>query len=827
MECLSLNGRWSVSQIGKGDSIGATVPGCIHTALLEAGKIKDPFYRDQELDCFWVDRAEWAFSRSFQVRAQLLNKDRVLLRCHGLDTLAKVYINGRLLGTGDNMHRTWEFDAKGFLKVGENTIKVRFASAVKFTEAKDKERHLPRWAVGDQRSAHNYIRKEACNFGWDWGIQTVTCGIWRDIELIAFDTARLDDVHVVQNHARRKRVELDIAVSSETLSRNKLVADVKVTFKGKLVAESSKSLRAGKGKVSVTLRNPELWWPNNMGAQPRYVVTVTLRTLGGEVLDKWMRKIGLRTLVLDTHKDQWGQSFQFVVNGVPFFSKGANWIPADAFYDKASPERVRDLLASAVEANMNMLRVWGGGYYEEDFFYDLCDEMGICIWQDFMFACATYPSYDADYLANVKAEAIDNIKRLRHHACLALWCGNNELEEGLVDETWTDIAMSWSDYGRLFDELLPALVKQHDGVTVYWPSSPHSPTGDRNNWNNPDCGDAHLWDVWHGSEPFEWYRTCGHRFNSEFGFQSFPEPKTARSFTAGEDRNVTSYIMEQHQRNGTGNSKIMNYMLDWFRLPTGFDETLWTSQILQGMAIKYACEHWRRSMPRGMGTLYWQLNDCWPVASWSSIDSLHRWKALHYMAKKFYAPLLLSGLEDRGKGTVEIHLTHDGLTTRDLTLKWFITDARGGLLEKGSRKVRTPGNASRKVHTLRLKKLIAEQTERNCIVWLEVYDRRRLVGENMVIFARPKHLELSAQPKISASVAAGKGNRFMVTLSSKASALWTWIELSSTDFRADDNFVHLRPGAPRTLTVTPAKPLTLKQFKSQLTVKSLVDLSRG
>ena len=825
MNTLSLNGSWSAFQVGGNICVPAVVPGCVHTALLEAGKISDPFYRDQEFDSFWVGDVAWSFSRTFSVTASVLAKDHVLLRCLGLDTLATVRLNGKTLGKTDNMHRTWEFDVKGILRDGENSIEIRFDSATKYTEAKNRVRSIPKWGVGDQRGHHNYIRKEACNFGWDWGIQAVTCGIWRDIEIAAFDTARLGDVQVIQDHSVKKRTGLSVAVAAEVASRGKLMAEVQVKLRGKVVAETSQPLRGGKGKAQLIIKNPELWWPVNMGKQPRYDVKVTLRNGEGAMLDTWSKKIGLRTLVLDRQDDEWGESFQFVVNGVPFFSKGANWIPADAFYDQAPVERVRDLLQSAVDANMNMLRVWGGGYYEEDSFYDLCDERGICVWQDFMFACATYPSFDEDFLENVRSEAIDNIKRIRHHACLAVWCGNNELEQGLWDDEWTDSAMGIEDYQRLFDDLLPKLVKDYDGVTAYWPGSPHSSTGDRRDYNNPACGDAHLWSVWHGAEPFEWYRTCDHRFNSEFGFQSFPEPKTAHSFTEPRDRNVTSYIMEQHQRNGTGNSKIMDHMLSWFRLPTGFDETLWTSQILQGMAIKYACEHWRRSMPRGMGTLYWQLNDCWPVASWSSIDYYHRWKALHYMAKKFYAPLLLSGVEDKEKGTVDIHLTHDGLKARELTLKWFVTDASGKLIEEGKKAVKAGANANRRVHTLRLKKILAEKTARNCIVWLEVYQGRRRVGENMVLFARPKHLELGAKPKIKAAVKAGKGGRFHVTLTSTSAALWTWIELKNAEFRADDNFVHLRPGSALTLTVTPGSELTLGQFRSQLMVKSLVDLS--
>ncbi len=826
MKTLSLNGEWTARQAGKGVTVPGTVPGCIHTDLLAAGKISDPFYRTQEFDAYWVGETDWEYSRSFEVTGSLLAHARVRLVCHGLDTLATLRVNGKEIGRTDNMFRRYEFDVRSALTSGINTISIRFASALNYTIRKEAERHLPGWNNGDKLGFHGYIRKEQCNFGWDWGIRTVTCGIWRDIELVADDGVRIADVRVDQDHGRGGKVDLAVAVRAGTAGgagTSKLSATVRLKLKGRLVAESNAPMRAGKATVKLTVAKAQLWWPNTMGEQPLYEVEVALEDAGGEV-DRWTRRVGLRTLRLDRHKDEWGESFQFVVNGVPFFAKGANWIPADAYNNRVTPERYRDLVASSADANMNMLRVWGGGLYEEDVFYDLCDEYGICVWQDFMFGCYTYPTFDAEFMATVEQEAIDNVRRLRHHPSLALWCGNNELEQGLVGDEWTETSMSWKDYSKLYDTMLPRIVAEHDGQTDYWPGSPHSPCGDRADHRNPTCGDAHLWDVWHGLKPFEWYRSCEHRFNSEFGFQSFPEPKTTHGYTAPGDRNVTSYVMEHHQRSGIGNSTIMHYMLDWFRLPVGFDATLWASQILQGMAIKYAVEHWRRSMPRGMGTLYWQLNDTWPVASWASIDYHHRWKALHFMARKFFAPLLVSGLEDADAGTVEVHLTNDATVVRNVTLQWQITDAAGKKIESGERAVKTGKNANRRVHTLRLKKLLEERGPRDLLVWLEAYEGKVLVGENLVMFARPKHLELSSEPGTTATVKAGSKGSFVVTLKTKRAALWTWIELADADFRADDNFVHLRPGASVKLTVTPSEKMTVGQFEKQLVVRSLVDL---
>jgi len=819
MQRLSLNGPWQYQRKNGDESGTATVPGDVYRDLLKNGQIPDPFYRDNEEQCKWIGESDWCYSRTFTVSKALLKRDRVLLKCHGLDTLAAIVINGKKVATTDNMFRTWEWDVKGLLKAGSNTIAVSFASAMKYCRKRGEERKLPSWPAKDR----NWIRKEQCNFDWDWGLHAVTAGIWRDIEILGVDTARISDLSVSQDHSTKGVVGLGIDLALERFGREALKARVTVSLKGRRVQEKEVTLRGAKGTVAFSVADPKLWWPNTMGDQPLYEVAVDVLDATGAVLDAQSRRVGLRTLVLDRHTDEWGESFQFVVNGVPFFSKGANWIPADAIQSRMSEKQYRMLIQASADANMNMLRVWGGGIYEEDVFYDLCDELGICVWQDFMFACATYPTFDKPFMSTVKAELEDNIKRLRHHPSIALWCGNNELEMGIVSDTWTQGSMSWKDYGKLFDTLIPEVVAKLDPVRDYWPCSPHSPNGDRHEHQNPTCGDAHLWDVWHGKKPFEWYRTCEHRFNSEFGFQSFPEPKTVNGYTEKADRNITSRIMEHHQRSGIGNATIMQYMLDWFKLPLGFENTLWTSQILQGMAIKYACEHWRRSMPRGMGTLYWQLNDCWPVASWASIDYHGRWKALHHMAKDFFAPVLVSGLEDKEKGTVEVHVTSDRPKALAATLSWRVTTAAGKSLLSGKKDLRTPVNGNRRVETLKLKSLIDAQTANDLIVWLELKTKGEPTQRNMVLFARPKHLELSEKPGISTVVKAQKDGSFKLTLKSKRTALWTWIELTGVDATVSSNFFHLRPGASVSVAVEPARKLSAKALRERLVVRSLVD----
>lgn len=818
---LSLNGAWQVHRMGEKDAFAGRVPGCIHTDLLAAGRIPDPFYRDNEAALQWIGEAGWVYSRTFEVPVATLAMDRVLLRCEGLDTLAELRINGRRVGRADNMYRIWEFDIKKALRPGRNMIEVAFASALPVMARKQAERPLPGWPGPREPLGRAYIRKEPCNCGWDWGPILVTCGIWKSISVVAFSRVRLKGLQVRQIHARG-RVRISVTPELERLRAGVLTAQVRVRFKGKIVASSEAvGVRDPAVPIQVVIAHPELWWPNGMGSQPLYTVELELWDELGHSLGLERRTIGLRTLRLDRHTDAWGESFQFVVNGIPFFVKGGNWIPADAFATRVDYATYARLLQDMVAANMNMVRVWGGGIYENNEFYDLCDELGLCVWQDFMFAGSTYPTFDDAFLTNFKVEAEENIRRLRHHACIALWCGNNEIEMGMAGDEWTPKTMSWKDYGRLFDDLLPRILKAEDPDRDYWPCSPHSPHGDRHDHANPKWGDAHLWAVWHGRQPFEWYRTCEHRFNSEFGFQSFPEPRTVKSYTAPQDRNITTRVMEFHQRSGIGNAVIMQYMLDWYRLPSSFENTLWLSQILQGMAMKYAVEHWRRSMPRGMGTLYWQINDCWPVASWSSIDYQGRWKALHYMARHFYQPVLASGLEDPVAGTVALHVTNDLTQAVTGRLSWTVTDLSGRNLLSGSKRVKAMPLANTAGPVLSLRQLVAQQGAANLLVWIDFKAAGGHRSRNLVLFARPKHMDLP-KPRIKVALR-DRGDGMEVTLTSKVPALWVWIGLEKHEARYSDNFIHLKPGQPGRIIVSPAAPLSRAAFRKELTVKSLID----
>lgn len=823
MQELTLNGEWTAREAANpSQKIHATVPGCIHIDLLAAGKIPDPFFRDQEKAQMFVAETDWVFERDFDVSEKILNEERILLQCDGLDTLAEISVNGWTIGRTDNMHRRWEFDIKHLLKKGHNNIAVHFAAPLPFVRNKARIRNCYAWGIGQhKRDGGGWIRKQACNFGWDWGPSTTTCGIWRGIRITAFTNARLSDVAIEQHHSRNK-VALALSISTERSAASKLQACVHLAFNGRTISESNLTFNRKTVRSDLTIKKPELWWPNGMGAQPLYEVTVDLLDKEGNLLDTVTKRIGLRSLRLERKPDRWGESFRFVCNGKPFFAKGANWIPGDAIPARMTYADYARLLDAAADTHMNMLRVWGGGIYEEEAFYNLCDELGICIWQDFMFACSTYPAFDKEFMDNVKHEVRDNVRRLRHHPCIALWCGNNELEQGLVADEWTEWTMSWKDYSSLFDKLIPGIISKEDPQRDYWPCSPHTPHGDRKDWNDPACGDAHLWAPWFSDTPFEWYRTCPHRFNSEFGFQSFPEPRTVAEYTVPNDRNITSPVMEWHQRSGPGNKRIVTVMTEWFRMPEGFENYLWLSQIQQGMAISYAVEHWRRSMPRGMGTLYWQLNDNWPVASWSSIDYYGRWKALHYMARRFFAPVMISGVEDSAKGTIEIHVTNDRLTAVNGLIDWKVTTPRGETVVTGSEKASVRAISAKKMFTLDLHEPLRQLGADEMLIWISFREKNNILSSNLITFVKPKRLELT-DPKIKTVIKKVDEDSFEVTLKASAPALWTWITLSGNDCFCSDNFFHLCPGEQRRINVTPNEPVTLTDFRKQLHVQSLID----
>jgi beta-mannosidase len=816
---VDLGGSWQVVKEGDSQAIPATVPGCIHTDLLAAGKIPNPFYRDNEKAVQWVGECGWIYHRPFEIKPDVLAREHVLLRCEGLDTLATILVNGVQVAHTDDMFRTYEFDVKKLLKAGSNVIEIKFDSVLPLIRAKQKQRAIPTWMY----PGAGYVRKEPCNFGWDWGPTLITCGIWREIGIVAFDKARINDVVILQDHSRQGQVTLNVEVTAAPAGSAALKAKTSVWFGGRQLDAAVADLKEGRGKVVIALADPKLWWPAGMGRQPLYTVQVELAADDGNTLDSAVRRIGLRTL--RTIQQTADAPLHFEVNGVPFFAKGANWIPADSFAPRVTKDILRRYVEDAVAANMNALRFWGGGYYEDEALLDACDELGICVWMDLKFSCTTYPVFDGSFLENVKQEVRDNLKRLRHHPSIAVWCGNNEIMyfRG-PDNRWTDSLMGKDDYYKLFRDTLGGEVRRSAPQSDYVTGS-------------PDCGDVHFWEVWHGGKPFEVYRNI-HGFVSEFGFQSFPEPKTVLAFTRPADRDtVYSPVMKHYERSnrmycdvpedGTlGTDKIMQIVKKYFRDPKDFESTLWLSQITQGYGIKYGAEGWRREMPKSTGCVYWQFNDTWPGSSWSSLDYFGRWKALHYMAKNFYAPLLVSGAEDLKTGTVDIYVTSDRLDDCKGRLTWIVTNVEGEGLEDGALDVDVPARKSRIVRSLPLREQLKRNGTNNVLVWLKLDVGGRTVSDNMVAFAYPRDLNL-IDPKLSARVSETPGRQprreFNVTLTAEHPALWAWLELDGVDAQCSQNFVHVTQLSPTEIKVCPATPLTRKAFQEALRVRSLYD----
>ncbi len=766
----------------------ATVPGCVHVDLFRAGKIGDPFWADNEVRDAWVHNADWTYSREFRCDPRLLDSDRVYLECDGLDTIAEVYINGTLLGKADNMYVQHRFDVTGKLKPGSNAIEVRFSSPVTFTQPfVDKD---PLISPSHSIPGAIYTRKSPSQWGWDWGPQIPTIGIWKPVRLVSYDTARIEDLRIRQRH-ECGAVTLQVETALELLERRDCRVDVRLIHPGGRVEEHGTKMDDGSASCSIGLTEPDLWWPNGYGKQPLYRVEAVL-TCGGEELHVFSRQIGLRTLELRREKDKFGTSFMFVVNGVPIFCKGANWIPADQFPGRLTHERYRHLISSAAKANMNMLRVWGGGYYEHEWFYDLCDEHGILIWQDFMFSCSQYP-VDQDCLCCARQDIEANIMRLRNRACLALWCGNNEMEWFLADGWGGERNAEFKrNHTLIFHEMIAECAARLDPDRSYWPSSPSCGEEPFDAPNAEDRGDGHYWDVWHNRQPFTAYRSHYFRFMSEFGFESMPSIETVKSFANPEDHNMTSYVMECHQKNGGGNGLILYYLAQTFRFPEDFEKMCYVSQLLQAEAMRYGVEHWRRNRNdnRCMGTLYWQINDCWPVASWSSIDYFGRWKALHYAARRFYKPVLLSVCEEGTQAA--IHITNDTLKPVQAEVRWSLERMDGTAVREGVITVQAAPEYDTLVAQLDFVAELAGDARRHLVLVTELVADGAEAGRAVTSFVPSKHLELPAA-EIKLIVGHDQAGSFLEA-STDHLARYACLSVPGQDVIFSDNYFDLPAG---------------------------------
>lgn len=785
MDRQNLCGIWQLEVLGDGPAAGetlpASVPGSVYAAMLDAERLQDPFWRDNELDALKLMDHDFAFTRCFDL--DLPRQDTVLLICEGLDTLCELWLNGRQIGFADNMHRTWELDVTADLSERGNELRLIFRSPTRYIAERDREV----FTDGSTESMRGFpqIRKAHCMFGWDWGPRLPDAGIWRPIYLVGLDGGRIESVYVTQAH-RDGSVELSFDIRQ---SGGEML-DITVT------APDGKSFHST--GETLLIPEPELWWPNGYGAQPLYTVRVSLSHAGRET-DVWQRRIGLRTITMDRSRDEWGEAFALQVNGVNLFSMGANYIPQDSLLPRVSDERTRALLLDCVAAHFNTIRVWGGGYYPEDWFFDLCDELGLVVWQDCMFACAIYELTPA-FEKSIRAELADNVKRLRHHASLGLWCGNNELEWQHDTRAYRATHKQKADYIRMFEYIIPQVVQEFDPQTFFWPASPSS-GGGFDNPNDPNRGDTHYWEVWHGGKPFSAYRELFFRFASEFGFQSFPCLKTVKSFTLEEDRNIFSRVMEMHQRNAGANGKIMGYLAGMYRYPYDFESLLYASQLLQADAIRYGVEHWRRHRGRCMGAVYWQLNDIWPVASWSSIDYSGRWKALHYAAKRFFAPVLLSCREtgemtERPSCVIQpapirkaarLSLSNETRQSVTGTVRWALRDPSAAVLKSGEKTVNVDALASQWLDELDF----SDCDELSHYFSFEFLHGTTVVSSGTALFCMPKHFAFQ-DPALCVT---RNGDTLTVTASAYAKS----VELYSDDedFVTEDNFFDMNAGNVR------------------------------
>ncbi|MFQ5690404.1 MAG: glycoside hydrolase family 2 protein [Gemmatimonadota bacterium] len=719
----------------------ATVPGSVHTDLLADHRIPDPYWRDEEARLQWIEDEDWEYRATFRVDSEILARDRVELVFDGLDTYAEVSLNGAPVLRADNMFRRWEVEVKGRLRPDSNELRVRFRSPVR--AALPALRALPyRLPAGNDRGdppTRLFTRKAAYQYGWDWGPRFVTSGIWRPVGLRAWSGARIRDVQLVQHALTDSLATLSAVV--EILADSAAVAGAAAAASrpGPGPADGGRPARLrvsspdgsfrsasvparlvpGLNRVRVDFRieRPRRWWPNGLGEAHLYPVRVDLEE-DGEARDRAVTSFGLRTLEVVTRSDSIGESFFVRVNGVPAFMKGANWIPPDHFPSRVGKRRYRERLLAAAQAHMNMLRVWGGGIYEDDRFYELADSLGILIWQDFAFANAMYPA-DSAFLANVRAEAADNVRRLRNHPSLALWCGNNEIDEGWKNWGWPR-ELGWSPeqaariragYERLFRELLPSVVAELDPGRFYWPSSPSI------GWGHPESlarGDAHYWGVWWGGEPFEAFREKLPRFMSEFGFQAYPTLRTIRGFTAPGDRSLAAPVMRAHQKHPSGNEIIRRYMARWYPKPRDFEAFVYLSQLLQAEGMKVALEAHRRARPRTMGSLYWQLDDSWPGVSWSSVDHEGRWKALHYYARRAFVPVLVSPVT--AGDTIEVWVASDRLAPVEVELTLEVLGFEGDTVSAFRTAVRIPANRSVRVWARPRAELLAGADPRRTVL---------------------------------------------------------------------------------------------------------------
>ncbi|MDP1730853.1 MAG: glycoside hydrolase family 2 protein [Devosia sp.] len=811
---LSLAGEFQLSSPTYKTKARIALPGDVHTALLNAGEIPDPYFANNEQAVMWVNDTAWAVERRFKASAADID-GYLTLTLENVDCIATIFLNGEAIARTQNMFIRHDIDVTGKLKAGDNTLRIEFDITRRVAKARAEAHPFPipfttNYLTNGLEGVHmNFVRKPACHAGWDWGICLMPTGVYGRMAIRRSRLARLESVQVQQAHGR-KSVELSITTRVFAFAEGSV--ELSHAIDGQRL-DDKVAVRPGENVFThnFTIGEPKLWWPNGQGDQPLYELTTTL---DGE---QTSRKVGLRKLEWIVEKDKIDHSFKCRINGRDITMMGANWIPADAIPSRITPAVVRDVLESAKAVNMNMIRVWGGGQYEPDYFYEICDELGILIWHDFMFSCMSYPS-NREFLDDVRVEITQQVRRLSHHACIALWCGDNEVIGSLswYPETRANPERYVANYDRL-NSMLGRIVEDEDPARRFWPSSPSLGYMDfSDGWHSDTRGDLHYWDVWHSAKPFEAYRSVNPRFASEFGFQSFTSMNVIESFTRPEDRNPSSPAMESHQRNTGGNARILETMTRYFRFPSDFEQMVFLSQIQQGLAIKTAIEYWRSTKPRCMGTLYWQINDTYPVASWASLDYGGQWKLLHYMARRFFLPVNVVAVPDIDQGEIVFKAINDTAADAEITLEIRAVDVAGGdrVLHSGKAKV-SPDHAS---IAARIPQAKLGENEFLFFSWRDKDGKP--IGENDFFPRAYKYYDI-ANAKVKAGWA-DAGGKPVLTLSTDKPALFVTATVDVPGYFSD-NAVTLLPGRETKLAFTPrhGAKVTQKALAAGLKVRHL------
>ena len=802
----NLHEGWKFRQARLTNWYPATVPGVVHTDLLQNKIIEDPFFRLNERGLQWIDKEDWVYETCFTLAADMMRKENMELVFEGLDTYADVYLNDECILKADNMFRCWSIPVRQYIREENNILKVYFHSPVKID--------VPKWdALPYQYPASNdqsengglfnkkisiFARKAGYHYGWDWGPRLVTSGIWRPVYIRAWSDLRINDVFIEQKEVGAGRA---VIAGHVELDADKDMNGVLVTITdevtGRVLGEWQADLKRGTNRVTVdfVLHKPKLWWSNGLGEPFLYRFRTDI-IAGGELLDSKTERVGIRSLKVVHQPDKDGHTFYIELNGRPVFAKGANYIPSDNFLPRVTPENYKRTILDAAGVNMNMLRVWGGGIYENDVFYDLCDEHGIMIWQDFMFACSMYPAEGA-LLDNIHQEAVDNVKRLRNHACIALWCGNNECQDAWLGWGWKrEIERQnkeyadkiWAQYRQQYHVTLPGVVREYAPGTFYWPSSPFAFEGEMSGTTD---GDRHYWSVWHGKAPISDYDSEKSRFFSEYGFQSFPEFESVKRYAPyPEDWDIRSEVMMSHQRGGDhANGLIETYLLNEYKKPRDFRAFLYMNHVLQGDAIKTAIESHRRQMPYNMGTLFWQHNDCWPVASWASRDYYGRWKAQHYYVRKAYDDILISSVVEGDD--LKVYAVSDRLENTSGQLQLQVCQFDGTVVHHWGKSVGISGNDSRVCFSAPLAKLLEGADRGTVYVRVDYTDKSGRVYHNNYCLGKQKDMDY---PKVDlqTEVRSIEGG-YEVTVSADKFARAVCLSVADNESVYSDNYFDVQP----------------------------------